>query len=470
MLSLSFFFVIALVLLTGAAIKIYLDKINSQFSITKTEFIIGAVICCVLIVPLTLWVGTSVAKANSIDGYHEFWGGYETRAFSTTDVCNRDGSCAHTYQCDPYEVLETYTYTDSNGDTHTGTRLVTKYHDCPYENEELSYYVDTTLGRYTIAADIFPSNPAAHEWRSGHSYPGDVETGVPPFWAQAKARIAAGNPGSVTQEHTYKNYILASQATILHNYSDLMNTYLKAGLLPKVTTKVGWPYIGAKTYFVGQPLANAQAWSDAVNKFDAAFGVDKQGDMHFIVVTDPKVTNPDDWFNALTAYWEGSKLGKHDISKNGLIVAVGTTDGKTVAWARAATGMPVGNEELLSQIETNLKGQPLDPSTLIGTPTGKIYTDPTDGKLKAKVVHSASEGTLEKLVWGSPGFVRVCMGCKSKGDKGVGFGYLSGQIQPSTGAKVLIGFLAFLFSSFVWAALVAIGTRPGSPLRRSYGY
>jgi hypothetical protein len=477
MLSLSLFVVIALVLAAGFAIKFFLDKTGNELSITNMEYAIGAVICCIIVVPLTLMVGTHMAKASAVGGFKEYWGGYETKAYQTTDRCFKyrdqdtgDG-CAHHYVCGSYTVTIHHDATyDSNGNETSAAYDTYEQHDifCPETTEEENYLVDTTLGTYTIAAGLLPLHPYKYEWDHDGNIPASAlaDSYVPKFWIAAKARLAAGNPGAVTAMKSYKNFILASQSTILKKYSSSIDSFLKLGLLPKVTTKIDFPYLGTKAYFVGKAPANATAWNDSVNRFNGALGSTRQGDLHFIIVTDPRVSNPDEWFNALQAYWQSKKLGKHAISKNALIVAVGSKDGKTVSWARAATGMPVGNEQLFPEITSALEGQAFNPATLIGYPVGKLYNK--DGKTKVKI--QLGNGLLERTVFGPNGFQRVCMICKTKGDKGVGYGYLSGEIQPSGGAKFLIGFLAFLFSMFVWGAFVAIGVRPGSPLRNRSTY
>lgn len=46
---------------------------------------------------------------------------------------------------------------------------------------------------------------------------------APAQWAAAKARIDAGTPGPATSVHTYDNWILASQQTVLTRYSAAQN-------------------------------------------------------------------------------------------------------------------------------------------------------------------------------------------------------------------------------------------------------
>src|SRR5262249_8718371 len=162
---------------------------------------------------------------------------------------------------------------------------------------------------------------------------------IPDFWTQADNRIRAGNPGPVTARRDYENYILASQSSILHKYSGAIDQYKKDGVLPKINSSVYGFYYEDRVYFVGvQPAGN---WQWYINKFNAALGLALQGDLHLVIVNSNKVGNPDEYTQALVAYWQSKDFDRDDLSKNGIVVVVGTKDGTTVDWARAATGMPV---------------------------------------------------------------------------------------------------------------------------------
>lgn len=461
---------VVIALAAGLAIKYVLPMFATNGEqITWIEFAVGAVIIAVLVVPGVSMAGAHMAKASKLS-YKEFWSGYEAKATTQTYHCFKysddsfsSDSCDHHYRCDPYTVVKTRTVDDGNGKSHTETYTETHWHHCPETTQEISYFVDTTVGNFTIGDHLLPPNPYHYEWDHDGNIPADLvaTAHVPAQWAAAKQRIDSGKPGPATSIHSYDNYILASQSTILKNYSGAMDTYLKQGLLPKVASDVYNFYYADKFYVVGKDVANHAEWTNAVMRFNAAFGTDKQGDLHFVLVNSPKVTNPDDWFGALQAYWQSKLLGKHDISKNGLIVAVGTSDGKTVSWVRAATGMPVGNEDLFPAIVDALQGQPLNPATLIGEPQGKNVTGD-----HPVIVHSG--GALEKAVWGTNGFVRVSMTCHQKTDHciGNGFSYLGSEIQPSTGQKVAIFFVALFFSLIVWAVFAAVGAPAVQSVRR----
>lgn len=463
-------FIVVIALATGGLLKFIFDRSEGEYTISWVELGAGGVICAFVIAWPVVHIGTKLAQASAAT-YKEYWSGYETAATTQTHNCHKysdesfgDG-CAHHYQCDPYTKTVTVTVPDADGKgTHTETRIEYHTHYCPETTREVSYFVDTTLGNYTIAAHLLPPNPFAYEWDHDGRIPAALvgTAYVPAFWTAARTRIAAGRPGPVSAIKGYKNFILASQKTILKKYSGSVEDYRKQGLMPDVSRKIDFPYLGHKAHLVGAPDVSESEWVEAVNKFNAAFGVDLQGDLHLLIVNANKVKNADEWFGALNANWQSKHQGKFAISKNGLIVALGTKDGKTISWARASTGMPLGNEALLGQIQNDLKGQVLASKVVIGDP----YIKPQKGLSFGGIVFG--NGVLPQIVWGTNRFVRICMLCKGSDDKGVGYGYLSGEIQPSTGAKVGIFAIAVFFCLAVWGAMLAIGPIPiGGFNRRS---
>lgn len=462
-------------LLAGLLIRYLLVYLGSTAQITWLEFAVGAAICALVVVPAVSVVGAKMAKASKLS-YREFWSGYETRAFTTVNRCSKTyeySDCSHSYRCDPVHHLHTRTVsdgTDANGNpkTRTETYSETHWHYCPEVTHEIDYYVDTTLGKYTIATDLAPPNPYEHEWDRDRNLPQSVirDAYIPPFWAQAKRRLSSGDPGPATKVMPYDNYILASQKTILKQWSAEMEQYERAGLLPKVSKETYDHYYADKAYFVGRAPGDKRAWRDAVMRFNGALGTTLQGDLHFVVVSS-RVTDPDEYFGALAAYWQSPAMGKHALSKNGILVAVGSRDGKVIDWARAATGMPMGNEQMIQAVQTRLKGAPLEPEALFGHPKARLVPDPDDkGEYDAEV--SVGEGLLASVILSGPTqFDRVCMLCKDADDEGVGFGYLGGDIQPSTGHKVAIFFVALFFCFMVWGAFAALGVPAGVRSARS---
>lgn len=386
--------------------------------------------------------------------FHENWGGYEVKAYVETTTCSQDGPCVHEYDCDPYQVhvVDQAAYTDDKGNYHPEvSHWETRYHSCPYTTEEYTYRVLTTLGDYVIESHWLPEHPNAHRWRSGHEVPSDLPAGVPQFWQQAYNRISAGDPGPVVKRMDYENYILASQHTILKQYSSSIEKYRKANQLPALShNPVHDPYYADKVFFVGvQPPGN---WQYELNQFDAALGMDLQGDMYVVIVDANKISDPDDYMMALTAYWTSEEhFGKDALAKNGIIVVVGTKNGgKTVDWARAKTGMPVGNEAMILDVRDKLPGTALTPAALLGHPrASRLYIKPGSHHYSVDIAHT--DGALERLVWGEHKFERVCMSCEGKDETGqVGYKYLKNEIQPGGVARFLMIFFTLLVGLGLW--------------------
>lgn len=461
-------FAILVVLGVGYGIKYFLDYRESEYRITPVEYIAGALICGLLVVPLTLHFGTKWAKASKLT-YYEFWGGFEREAQWDKTACSKDGGCQNSYNCDPYTHTHTRSVPNADGKgSHLETYTETHYHHCPYVDQEWTFRVDTTLGDYTVAAGWFPDNPEAHRWTGKgwerHGLSG-FHSGIPQVWAEAKARIDSGYPGGAQAVKTYDNYILASQRSILKRYGKLADGYLKQGLLPKPVSDTVNEYQANKVYFVGTAPENRAEWQEAALRFTGALGTEKQGDLHLVIVNDARVQDEDDYINGLMAYWQGKQLGKHAVSKNAVVVVLGTHDGKYVAWARAATGMPRGNEAFTLEVKNKLSTGKvaLDPIVILGKP--KVTHMEVFGKKKAVVTHTSS--VLEQVVWGDKGFTRLSMTCNDPDEKCVGFKYLKNEIQPSSGQKFVMLLVALLLSLLIWSVFVALG--PVSYARSEYG-
>lgn len=430
---------------TGAAWKFTLDKIGSNKRITGKEFAIGAAALTVAICPLTGYIGEKVAIASNAS-FNEYWNGYQTAAEEHVTHCTKDGACAHTYACDRYTVSTWVSGTSKKPGHWDHT---TKWHDCPVGTEEATYVIRSTVGDETVSADQFTKN--TRPFRSYEHGLGGVPTTPPKAWKAAKAALDAGNPLPATAVHSYDNWILASTKTLLKKYSTSIAQYRKAGVLPTLVSGTHGPLHADKAYFAGWTPAAADkaAWENAVAHTGAALGTQKQGDLHVVLVNTSKVTDPDDYTNALIAYWQSPELGDNALSKNAVVLVLGTEDGSTVAWARAQTGMPVGNEGLSEAAPSALKGAAWDPQTLIGAPAAVV----ANGKVTA-IKHT--NGAFERILWDKEnGFTRVCMTCKdSKG--GVGYSYLKSDIEPTFGQEVAIESVMTLLAAMVWGVFVAI--------------
>ncbi len=443
-----------LVILTGAGITFAVRRWGSGLcSITRNEFIVGTLICSLVIIPLTQFIGIKVARGNQVT-FNEFWGGWETGTKHEKVPCDRDGPCAHEYSCDPYnhvhhESRQVYTGNDANGNAQYRTEYYTEdhthYHECPYATEEWSFRVDTDFGGWYVVANGFTDNP--QEWRRGSGIPAGVHRGVPAEWTAIKTRIDAGTPGGVTTRKQYKNYILASQNTILKRFSSDVERLRP--LLPAMTKDVDGRYQAGKFHAVGVK-ADTAAWNEATLRFGGNLGSKRQGDLHVVAVDVAKAGNPDTYSNALEAYWTGKEFGKNALSKNGLVLVLGT-DGTTVKWARSFTGMPIGNEAVATQTRSALKEVPFTPDAVLGVPTPK----------------DSGDGAFSKVALSKPGFVRVCMLCNDKGESG-GFSYLNSQIQPTKGQTRWIRVIAWFLCLIVWGIMLAVGFDTSYNLRTRY--
>jgi len=446
---------------SGLITKFCLKRSERSEEITWKKFAIGMAIVCFVLAPAATKIGWEVSKSNLIT-FNEYWNGWELLAVSQDTTCERDGSCSHHYDCDPYIVMVPYSCDcDSKGNCSTCFRPETRYHACPYVDIETDFFVQTTLGNFTIAENRFPDNPQAHRWRRSKGIPSYVienaGTGKPPFWVKAKARVESGRPGPASIRKAYVNYILASDRTIFKQYSAEIEKFNSAGLLPKINSGIRDFYLADKAYLVGYRPQNVNDWQSKLAYLNASFGAELQGDLHLILVQNDAISrNPDVYVLALKAYWQNTKVfGRDALSKNGTVVILGTEDGVTVSWSRAFTGMPLGNEYLCVYLRDNLKGLRLAPEIVIGGGGGNFYAE--RGSVKVRGIHG--KGALESALWGSDDpstkFRRYSMSGKS-GD-GSGFLYLKGEIQPTDGQKRWILFFTFLASVVVWLVCALVG-------------
>lgn len=441
-------------LVVGFALKFYLDRSKSRYEIDKKEFAIVGFVMCLVVIPGTSYLGIQMAIQNNVT-FYETWSGWEKEAVWIKTRCTKNGPCLREYDCDPYQVQVPYDCSTGSGKDRvqkTCYRSETRYHDCPYTTHEWTFVVETTVGDFTIASHNLPTNPNQHRWRQSKRVPeGRFPTGMPQFWADAKARLDANNPGPACKRYSYDNYILASQTSIMQRFNDSIEVYTKDGMLPELAQgkDVHGFYSLDRVYFAGVSVPGD--WQGAIQRFNAAFGTTLQGDLHLVVVDANKVTDKHNYFGALMAYWQSDAFGKEALSKNALVVAVGTKDGKTIEWSKAATGMPIGNELLLVQIESDLKGAELTPDGILGHASASFNA----GELEV----SNSNGALEKLVWGPNQFKRVSM--SGDGDDAAGFKYLLTEIEPTSGQKSMILFGVFIFALIGWGIAIYVGERTG---------
>ena len=427
--------------LAGLAIKMWQDTHSTDARISWREYAIGMALICVIIAPLVSWIGWKIAESNQLT-FTEYRNGWETAAVKTPITCTRDGSCYWDFDCDPY-LVSYECNCDNKGNCSTCWR--TEYHHCPYVDVEFNYNVQTTLGGYEIATHVFPDNPLQHVWRRGYPpSPGTISSagvGDPPFWWQVKQRLDHGQPGPVTQRYEYKNYILASETSVLRSSSSDIADYKKANLLPDLQRGVQAFYHADKVHFVGFLPQNAGAWQMSLEYLNSELGSKYQGDIQVVMVKNDAITsNPDRYALALKAYWQNVAKFEHNVmSKNGMVILIGTTDGTTIAWTRAFTGMPLGNEKLLVRLREGLAGVPLSPSEVLVLPKKNRSANEPDGVLANLVLGKADASTR---------FKRVSMTGK---DGGGGFLYLKSEIRLTSNQELVIFFVVFVTSCSVWA-------------------
>lgn len=436
--------VIATLMCVAAGVALYF--LMERKGLLRIGIFIAATV--LIINPLVYTVGVNIAKADATT-FNEYWNGYEAAADFHEVTCTKNGPCVREYACDPYvvPVTKTRSVSDGKGGTRTESYVEneTRYESCPYSKQETTYRVHTTLGdSHTIAANVM-TGPA---WRSGVNIPGGQVTSPPERWLQVKERIDAGRPGPVTEVNTYTNFILASTQTLFKKYEGEIDSLLSVGLLPVPASGVTDLYHAAKGYNVAGalPADKAAGYIEDVSYLGGAVGSDLHGDLHVVFVPNDVMLGPDNYSAALMAYWQSDLLGRNAISKNAIIVVMGVDD-NSVTWARAFTGMPVGNEALLMQIQNTLKGESLE-KTLLGRPSIDLASE--------TIKHT--DGTLESLLWGSNTFERVSM--SGDGDESAGFGYLMSDVQVGGWAYVFIAFFNVMFAVGVLVVLARVSLSP----------
>lgn len=437
----SALFAIAVSLAVGGVIWYFTHRQDSEYKISTNEFLIGATISTLVLLiaaPLVEW-----AIINDRLKYVEYFNGVEVQAVDQRVVCERDGDCTHSYACDPY--LDTEIYFDDEGDIQT--RVTLKHHSCPYLKVEHRYSIATTLGNYDMEGVY--AEPDRARWRGDQTVPASIPTGPPRFWAEAKARIDSGKPGGVTKAHAYKNFLLASDKTILDAYSADIERYLKEGLLPDHTVNFRDPiynYYLAEKFIPIRLDTDTKAWNEALMRLNGHLGNEKQGDIHLAAIDANLVKDQDRYAQSLFAHWKSdTAFGKYALPKNAVAIVVGVKDG-TIVWARATGGLPVGNEGLFDDIRNQLAGVAFSPEAVIGIP-------------------KLSPGILTSAMWGEHSFKRPCMECVEEGTNG--YAYLKSDIYITAWQRFWIVFVAVLLSAGMWAMFLVADDR----VRRYYrGY
>lgn len=408
---------------------------------TLAGSVVVMVIVSAIFIPTSYSVTKSFAQNSAVGNYKEYWNGWEKSAVKSDVKCTRDGSCVNEYKCDREEKTEWVTKWKSVPDGKGGSKQEsyqvqeTKviYHDCPYSKVETSYYVNTSASKapIMIAGDVM----TGEEWRPSKDIPGGRQ-GDPQRWLDVQERTRANRPAPATAVHSYDNYLLGSQDATFKRYEGRIEGMRVEGLLPTLSKGVFDYYHATKFYAVGNVSSGAQ-YADDVERINGAFGSEFQGDLHVVMVPSDMRYSQTEYIDTLMAYWQSAEMGKLALSKNTLVVVL-AVDGTKVVWADARTGMPVGNQGIISEIQSKMIGVPLD-KNMIGSPSYDIQAD----KL------NRTSGALEVILWGDVPYERVSMSADDINDKGMGFKYLMDAIQPSTGSLVLAGSASVFFGMIV---------------------
>jgi hypothetical protein len=430
---LIFYVVLCLVIVAGCLV---IAKSNRRGHLT----ILTVAILASLLVPWGVYSITAAIAKNDDQTFNEYWNGSEVSATYSSVRCEKNGRCQHHYDCDPHPVTTIETYTDEKGNAKTRPVTKTEYDSCPYSQEETTYTINTTVGKFTAGDSLM----TGVEFRGNKGIPGGRQN-APVLWIEAKNRIESGNPSGVTARHSYKNFILSADVTLFKNYSDKIEDLQKEGLLPTPASTVRALYQADKVYNVGNTKVDVGEMNRQLTQLNAYVGAELRGDTHVVFVEASKAGDKTDYTNALKAHWTGPEIGKNAISKNALVLVVGVEqkDGKpTASWATGFTGMPVGNEGLIQEF-SNLKGVAIE-GNFIGSPKFN----------PAAKSYVLSGGKVESMITGTHKFDRVSMSASDENDKGSGFSYLSESWQMKPAALAV----AIWVSSILSVMILAIGT------------
>ncbi len=496
---------VVLALVAGLAVM-YLCKWirNTDASVSWVEYGAVSLVMVLAIIPAVGAIGSALSIADQLTRY-QWVNGTDEEVRDSPTVCRvpqpsrfagmnnpSSGStnCTHYYDSGKrFAYEEEVCKTDSKGnrdcDIIRHRRPI--YH--PYGTVEHRYSIMSSMGKapdgrmeFTFPAVYLDANPMAPAGTIARPIPQDIPRGAPADWLAAKARKEAGDPRAATKLVAYEDPILAVNDT-LKAYSSDREKYQKAGLLPDHTVDINSdPRKGAskseawKVGFANVQVADEPVWQEAVMRFNAALGMQLQGDLHVVLVDASQVPSVDSstYVRALKMHWQDDAVyGKRTIAKNAIILALGVTPGtSTVAWADATTGMPGGNNVMIEYLKMELAGKPLDPGALFGKPITVVHGN------EYTVALSTPRGVVESIVFERAPFKRASMTCKSSDDTCIGYDHLVQRIEPSAGAKITIVIITFViaigfwawvsFTSFLdvlFASVFRLDSRPGTTTR-----
>lgn len=467
------------------------DLRGGYLSITWVELAAVSVIMAFVITPTVLGVGKKLSVDNIVT-YQQFLNGVETKAVDDVTTCRaghagddeNDGksNCHWVYDSGDYSYEVTYTELECTPDGDGGSDCKTVTKCChtewadiytPYTTREHTYAIKSSFGfkendPYHFGTVYVDKDPEPYGKKP---IPGNLPRGAPADWLDAKTHLDAGDPRPVTVLDKYDNYILASDDEVLKSYSADITRFKDAGLLPQHTAGImSDPISGPsksqakKLSFIGVDVPNEQEWQDALMRFNAALGMELQGDMHVVLVDSAKITSLDavPYVNAVKAYWQGPSFEKRALAKNGVILVLGIANNSTIEWAESTTGMPFGNELMAQFIHDNLPGTALDPKAVFGQPRTVITGS------ESVVTHPSPQGVVENIMFETAPFDRASMSCEDKDESCVGFKDLIDTIDPTTGHKIIMVVITTLLACLLWF-LVGAGSFVDESVTRVLG-
>jgi len=347
-------------------------------------------------------------------------------------------------------------------------RSETHYHECPYTTYELNFTADTTLGSYTVDTNRLPENPNQHRWRRSVPVPQYVEeragVGEPSAWRALRERLQQGKPAPVTTRNAYDNYVLASEDSLFRKHSADIAEYEAKGLMPKLARGLSG-FVNPPRCFVLGNVPNANEWTQSLAYTNASLG-QIQCDLYVVATNNKFISdNIDRYVLALQAYMlDPVKHGKDALAKNTVVVLIGTNDGKTVDYARAFTGMPRGNENVVIALTDHLSGLPFSQELLLGQQSSTAQSSQSNvaddsffssvaTRWNISVMRQAQDapGIIPRILTGKDisgiQFRRISMTGK---DGNGGYMYLKNDVRIARDQEWYIGITAFFVSCLIW--------------------
>jgi len=445
-------------------------KVSDRRRISVIEFVIVLLIASVVVTPTTLAIGKDLSVSAMLTD-KEFYNGYENEPSVHPNPCHAgekghdaesgESNCHYSYDTGAQYADEVETGQKCTGQGSNKTCVpdyTTYYADifAPYATVEYTYSVSDTLGQ----SYDYPGTYIATDAKSyaGRAIPSYIPRGAPQDWQDAMSHWLAHNSRPTTTMFEYQNPILALRNNKgIDNYDtppsdDVVKQYVDKGLVPDHTANIltnpirgrsdgKAQTVADKAAFECTPTSTAdkQAWQNKLMQFNSQLGTKLQGDLHLVIVGSC-ISDLHQYTGVLKAWWQSAHYGDSPLSKNGIIVVLQTTDGKTISGADATTGMPFGNNGMLNSIRTYLPGTLLSPRDVLGDPR-------TFGN--KQYFEGSPAGSLEDIVLDGPyHFLRACMIHCPAGQ--TGYGSLIAQLDPPTADKVYMVGAVLLIATCLW--------------------